>query len=110
MVVLNKKSFKLPYVEKEKFTSLIRLGLSYDRAQGTYCVTSLNNIEKLTDALASILNVDEVAFTQTCAVCGRDFPCSDCKYYDLCATKNLPFHCVCTQCLKEGRAYEDSDK
>jgi hypothetical protein len=106
MVVLNKKAFRLPRVEKETFILLLRLGLEYDRAQGTFCVANYNNIEKLTDTLSSILNVDEVLFAQTCMACGKDFPCSDCKYIDSCATKNLPFHCVCPQCLKEGRASE----
>ncbi len=106
MVVLNKKALKLPFIEREKFSLLLRLGLVYDRVTGTYCVANYNNIEKLTDTLASILNVDEVAFTQTCVACGKDFPCSECKYQDSCATKNLPFQCVCPQCLKDGRATE----
>jgi|SRR4030066_458157 hypothetical protein len=110
MVVLNKKAFKLPRVEKEKFILLLRLGLEYDREQGSFCISSYNNIERLLDTISSILNDEKVMFLQSCILCGRDFPCSDCKYYDLCSTKNLPFHCVCTQCLKEGRAYEDSDK
>ncbi len=108
MAVLNQKAFKLPYVAKEKFSLLLRLGLEYDRAKGTYCVKSYNNIEKLTDAIAEILGVDEVTFTQTCTVCGRDFPCSECKYIDLCATKNLPFQCVCPQCLREGTAAQET--
>jgi hypothetical protein len=106
MVVLSKRAFKLPFIEREKFSLLLRLGLVYDRVKGTYCVVNYNNIEKLTDTLASILNVDEVAFTQTCVACGKDFPCSECKYQDSCATKNLPFQCVCPQCLKDGRATE----
>lgn len=110
MVVLNKKAFKLPRVEKEKFILLLRIGLEYDREQGSFCISSYNNIERLLDTISSILNDEKVMFLQSCILCGRDFPCSDCKYYDLCSTKNLPFHCVCTQCLKEGRAYEDSDK
>jgi len=103
MVVLNKQAFKLPRVEKDKFILLLRLGLDYDREKGTFCVSSYNNIEKLTDTIAEILGVDEVTFAQTCAVCGRDFPCSECKYLDSCATRNLPFHCVCPQCLREGK-------
>jgi hypothetical protein len=106
MVVLNKKAFRLPRVEKETFILLLRLGLDYDRAQGTFCVKNYNNIEKLTDTLSSILNVDEILFAQTCMACGKDFPCSECKYQDSCATKNLPFQCVCPQCLKDGRATE----
>ena len=110
MVILNKKAFKLPRVEKEKFILLLRLGLEYDREQGSFCISSYNNIERLLDTISSILNDEKVMFLQSCILCGRDFPCSDCKYYDLCTTKNLPFHCVCMQCLKEGRAYEDSEK
>jgi hypothetical protein len=107
MVVLNKKAFRLPRVEKEKFILLLRLGLEYDREQGTFGVNSYNNVEKLTDAIANILNVEEVSFAQSCILCGKDFPCAGCKYYDSCATKNLPFHCVCPQCLKEGNSLED---
>ncbi len=110
MVVLNKKTFKLPFIEREKYGLLLRLGLEYDRVKSTYCVANYNNIEKLTDTLASILNVDEVAFTQTCVACGKDFPCSDCKYIELCATKNLPFQCVCPQCLRQGRESEETEK
>jgi hypothetical protein len=105
MVVLNKKSFKLPRVGKEKFVLLLRLGLDYN--QGSFCIKNYNSIEKLVDTISSILNVEKITFLQTCSICGKDFPCSDCKYYESCATKDLPFHCVCPQCLKEGRLYEE---
>lgn len=105
MVVLNKKSFKLPRVGKEKFVLLLRLGLDYN--QGSFCIKNYNNIEKLVDSISSILNAEKITFLQSCNICGKDFPCSDCKYYELCATKDLPFHCVCPQCLKEGRLHEE---
>ena len=47
MVVLNKKAFKLPRVEKEKFMLLINAGLSYNREQCLYSIKSYNDIEKL---------------------------------------------------------------
>lgn len=102
MVVLNKKAFKLPRVEREKFVSLIRLGLDYNREQGVYSISSYNNIEKVIDVLSDILK-SPVLFLQSCVVCGKDFPCAECKYNESCSTKNLPFSCVCPQCLKEGR-------
>jgi hypothetical protein len=107
MLVLNKKAFKLPFMDRERFVLLMRLGLNYDRATGMFCVANFNNIEKLSDTIAEILKVDEVTFTQTCAVCGKDFGCSDCKYLELCATKNLPFQCVCQECLRGGKTFED---
>ncbi len=111
MVILNKKAFKLPRVERDKFILLLRLGLSYNRAQGTYGISSYNNIEKLCEVIADILKVDKVTFTetsaqtyaQTCAICGKNFTCQDCKYSELCETKDMPFQCVCTQCLVEGK-------
>jgi virulence-associated protein VapD len=106
MVCLNKKSFKLPFVEKDKFLLLMRLGLDYNRGQGSYYIKNYNNIEKLLDTIANILNAEKVTFLQSCVLCGKDFPCTDCKYYDLCATKDLPFRCVCPQCLSDDRVYE----
>jgi hypothetical protein len=103
MVVLNKKSFRLPRLEKEKFVLLMRLGLDYDRASGTFCIANCNNIEKLHDALVEILKEENVCFTQTCIGCRKDFSCQDCKYMGMCETKNLPFSCVCPQCLIEGK-------
>ena len=100
MVVLNKKAFKLPRVEKSTFILLLRRGLEYSRERGEYSIGNFNNIEKLVDLISSILNVEKVAFFQSCIVCGGDFPCQNCKYYDLCITRDLPFHCVCPRCLK----------
>lgn len=106
MVTLNKKCFKLPRIEREKFVSLMRIGLDYNRDKSVYSINSYNNIEKIIDALSDILK-SPVLFLQSCTVCGKDFPCSECKYVDLCSTKNLPFSCVCTQCLTEEKAVKN---
>jgi len=106
MVILSKKSFKLPRVDKEKFILLLRLGLEYNRNERSYSVKSCNNIDRLVDTISSILN-EEITFLQSCLLCGKDFPCSSCKYHDLCATRGLPFHCVCPQCLKDGKSYDE---
>jgi hypothetical protein len=103
MPSLNKKAFKLPYVEREKFMLLMKLGLDYNREKGFYRLRDCNNIEKLIVALSGILNGEEVTFLQNCTICGKDFPCQECKYYEHCTTKNLPFNCVCPQCLDEGK-------
>jgi hypothetical protein len=47
-----------------------------------------------------------VAFLQSCSRCGKDFPCTDCKYQDLCATRDLPLTCVCTKCLRDKKQFE----
>jgi hypothetical protein len=106
VAVLNPKGFKLPRVDKEKFVLLIRLGLDYNREQTLYSIKNYNNIEKLLETISSILNT-EVMFLQTCMRCGKDFPCADCSYNELCTTKDLPFSCVCPQCLRDRKHFEE---
>ncbi|MDR2203347.1 MAG: hypothetical protein LBE76_03425 [Nitrososphaerota archaeon] len=99
VVLVNKKGFKLPRVEKEKFMLLIRLGLEYNSQNMLYHIKNYNNINQLQDTLQGILK-SEIAFTQTCTKCNTDFGCSVCKYTKVCPTKDLPFNCVCNQCLR----------
>lgn len=105
VAVLNPKGFKLPRVEREKFVALMNLGLNYDRERGVYSVKNCNNIEKLMSTLAEILG-SEVAFLQSCTRCGRDFACTECKYNELCTTRDLPLNCVCPQCLRDKKQFE----
>jgi hypothetical protein len=107
VIALNPKCFKLPRVEKEKFVLLIRLGLEYNQALGLFSIKNYNNIEKLIDAISGILN-SEVVFLQNCVRCGKNFPCAECKYRELCTTKDLPFSCVCPQCLLDTKQFEGS--
>jgi hypothetical protein len=106
VTVLNKNAFKLPRVEKEKFILLLHLGLEYNREQSAFSIKNYNNIEKLMDTIGGILNT-EVVFLQNCTRCGKDFSCGDCKYNELCTTKNLPLSCVCSQCLRDRKQFEE---
>ena len=106
VAVFNKKAFKLPRVEKEKFMALINAGLSYDRGACLYSIKDCNDIENLMDQIRGILNTD-VVFLQSCTRCGKDFACGDCKYDESCTTKNLPFSCVCPQCLRDRKNFEE---
>jgi len=63
-------------------------------------------LKKLIDTVSGILNT-EVVFSQTCIRCGKDFPCTDCKYNELCTTKDLPFSCVCPKCLTDRKQFEE---
>jgi hypothetical protein len=103
VVVLNKQGFRLPRLEKENFVLLMRLGLVYDRDSGLFHIDNTNNIEKLLDALREILHDPNVSFTQTCLVCGKDIPCQECRYYELCESKDVPSNCICGKCLEESK-------
>jgi hypothetical protein len=107
MVVLNKKGFKLPRVEREKFLLLMHLGLEYNNQKMLFSIKNYNNIDRLRDTLRDILKT-EVVFTQTCIICGTDFGCATCKYADSCSTRDLPFSCVCPQCLRPKKNTQQS--
>ena len=98
-IVLNSKGFKLPRLEREKFVNLMHLGLDYDRNTMLFSIKSYDNIEKVIDEISGILK-DEVIFMQHCIRCGKSFTCKGCNYFDVCTTKNLPFTCICPQCLR----------
>jgi hypothetical protein len=105
VIVLNPKAFKLPRVDKEKFITLIRYGLDYNRDAGTFSIKTYNNIEKAIEIVSAILG-DQVVFQQICTRCGKSFSCSTCSYPEVCTTKNLPFTCVCPQCLRDRKNFE----
>jgi hypothetical protein len=105
-VILNSKGFKLPRLEREKFVNLMHLGIDYDRNTMLFSIKSYDNIEKVIDEISDILK-DEVVFLQNCTRCGKAFPCKGCTYIEVCTTKNLPFSCVCPQCLRDGKQHEE---
>lgn len=104
VAALNPRGFKLPRVEREKFITLMNLGLDYNRERGLFSIKDCNDIEKLMDTLGGILG-SEVVFLQSCTRCGREFPCSECKYRELCTTRDLPLTCVCPQCLRDKKNF-----
>lgn len=106
MVILNTNAFTLPRVDKSQFINLLRLGLEYDRKNGTYRIKNYNNIKKLIDTLSIILKDNNIFFLQSCFICKKDFSCSSCTYQNICTTKNLPFECVCSSCLRKDRNLE----
>ncbi|MCK4952194.1 hypothetical protein KAS14_00195 [Candidatus Bathyarchaeota archaeon] len=103
MRTLKKQGFKLPYLGKEIFIKLTRMGLDYE--QGIFLIRDLNNIENIRDFLSEILN-EKTVFTQICLICRKDFLCTECKHYSECPTKDLPLPCICEKCSQKNNLYE----
>jgi hypothetical protein len=120
MKVLDRKGFKLPYVDSQTYRELMRLGLQYDRQLRTYCAEELDaaGAEVVLALLSKILH-EEVCFEEkrasaqpnllslTCIICGKRFQCTECRYFELCETKNTPSSCICGKCLEEGKAISE---
>ena len=103
MRIFKKHGFKLPYLGKEIFKELTRIGLDYE--QGIFLIRDLNNVENIMDFLTEILN-EKIMFTQNCLICRKDFLCTECKYYGECPTKDLPLSCICVKCSLKNNLYE----
>jgi len=104
MKVLSKRGFKLPRLGKDKFVELMRKsGIGYE--DGCFFVKDYNNVERTMNALFQILS-EEVAFNQTCVLCGEEFQCLNCKHYDVCATHDLPLNCICYGCRLKPNLYD----
>jgi hypothetical protein len=116
MVVLSKKKFKLPFVDSHTYRELMRLGLQYNRQDRSYSAEDLNsaNTDSVLELLSRILK-DRVSFEQpeapakirpvkqTCITCDKSFQCNECRYFELCETKDSASSCVCGRCLEEGK-------
>jgi hypothetical protein len=118
MKILDKKGFKLPYVDSQTYRDLLRLGLLYDKQLRSYSAEGLDEIrgEAVRGLLSRILH-EQVCFEQpsensrniragqTCLICSKGFACDECRYFELCETKNVPSNCVCGKCLEEGKVF-----
>lgn len=103
--ILNKDGFKLPYLGRTKFIELMKMGLEFERERNIFYIRDLNRAEEIKDSISEILN-QEIAFLQTCLICGKEFLCLECKYYETCSSRDLPFHCVCKNCSIQSDLYD----
>ncbi len=116
MKALDKKSFKLPYVDSATYRELMRLGLRYNKQLRSYSAEDLDGAmsETVLVLLAKILHepvcfdqskesVGDSRVDQTCLICGKSFLCGECRYFESCETKDVPSKCICGTCLEEGK-------
>ncbi len=82
---------------KDKFIELMRIGIGYNRQNGTFFINDLDRLEQVKAVLSEILR-EEVTFAQTCSICGIVFSCHECHFYDACGTRDIPLYCVCPTC------------
>lgn len=117
MKVIQRDGFKLPFVGKDKFVELMRSGVGYNRDTRTFYIRSSAELERVKLVLSKILNDDvkiipeeveekPVTLEQTCFLCGKNFPCKTCEFFDECPTKEISSFCVCPECQKKSDGYE----
>ena len=102
--VITRTGIKLPYMGKEKFIELMRVGLKYDRDARTFFVENVNYATQIKVILEELLN-DEIVFGQVCMICKKNFSCNECEYMNICKSSSIPSYCICSKCLSENKIY-----
>jgi len=119
---LNPNGFNLPYMGKDKFIQLMRIGLKYDRAAGNFSVRRLDNLDTIEQSLSEIITKpikfersEESAktgfdgeITKECYIDSNRILCDQCDFKNDCPTHTLPAlkFCLCDDTMVDNQAYE----
>lgn len=99
--VITRSGIKLPYMGKDKFIELMRVGLKYDRETRTFFIENINYAVQIKAILRELLK-DEIVFGQVCIVCERNFSCEECEYINICRSSSIPSYCICSKCVSKN--------
>ena len=119
--VLDPDGFKLPYMGRDKFIQLMRIGLRYDRNTGMFVARRKDNLESVEESLSQIISkavrfrraepvlaepTDEIA--KECYIDGQRVICNQCEFVDDCPTHILTARkfCLCDTSLADPKCYE----
>jgi replication factor C large subunit len=119
---LNPNGFSLPYMGKDKFIQLMRIGLKYDRVSGNFSARRLDNLDTVEQSLSEIIakpvkfeRSEEPAktdldgeITKECYVDSNRIICDQCDFKNDCPTYTLTAlkFCLCDETMADTQAYE----
>jgi len=88
--------FKLPYMGKDLFISLMRAGLVYDRAAKAFYV-DLNTDRDLVNEILKERIGEGLELLKACAICGKGIDCETCEFSRDCPREG--YTCICSKCM-----------
>jgi len=89
--------FNLPRLGRDKFISLMKAGLIYDKTKG-FKAEANSDLATITSILKTVLNKD-FEFIPKCFICNSNVECYICAYYNICDTKIIKPNCICAKCI-----------
>jgi replication factor C large subunit len=117
-LILDPNGFELPYMGKDKFIQLMRIGLRY--YSGQFSVKDPNRLDSIEQSLTQIISkpvkfrrvgpqtrADAPAGTKECYVDSNLITCSKCDFVEDCPTHRVPTlkFCLCDETLADPAAY-----
>ena len=97
MIVKIGEWFRLPRLGRDKFISLMKAGLVYDRSKGFKAEVDAN-LTTIISILKKALGED-FEFVPKCFICNSSVECFLCAYYQICDVKSVTPDCLCNQCI-----------
>ena len=121
--MLDPRGFTLPFMGKDKFVQLMRVGIKYDSRTRAFSVRHMDNLDSVEESVSQIIGRPvrfvrpEIApeqkegssgITKACYVDAREISCDACEFVESCPTHFLQDlkYCLCTQTLSDGQAYQ----
>jgi len=121
---LDPRSFKLPFMGKDKFIQLMRVGIKYDSHARAFSVRHIDNLDSVEGSISQIVGrplkflrqeivpeqkESSSGITKACYVDAREISCDACEFVETCPTHFLQDlkYCICTQTLSEAQAYQE---
>ena len=122
MEMLDPNGFKLPFMGKDKFVQLMRVGIKYDSATRAFSVRRVDNIDSVEGSLSQIIGRPvkfvrpattpeqkeaKLGIIKTCYLDAKEIPCDSCEFVESCPTHFLQDlkYCICTETLSDAQAY-----
>jgi len=122
--MLDPANFKLPYMGKDKFIQLMRIGIKYNSSARVFSVRRIDNLDSVEESLSQIVGkslkfvrpelISEPKhasenITKVCYVDGKEMSCDTCDFVEACPTHFLPDlkYCICNETLSDEQAYRE---
>ena len=118
---LDPNGFKLPFMGKDKFVQLMRVGIKYDSSTRAFSVRRMDNLDSVEGSLSQIIGKPvkfvrpatteqkevKLGIIKTCYVDAKEIPCDSCEFVESCPTHFLQDlkYCICTETLSDAQAY-----
>ncbi|MGA3405400.1 MAG: replication factor C large subunit [Candidatus Bathyarchaeia archaeon] len=122
--MLDPADFKLPYMGKDKFIQLMRVGIKYNSSARVFSVRRMDNLDSVEESLSQIVGkpvkfvrpelISELKhvsenITMVCYVDGKEISCDTCNFVESCPTRFLQDlkYCICKETLSDEQAYRE---
>ncbi len=99
MKITFNERFKLPYMGKDVFRTLMASGLLYDRKKYMFYINSNTDVDSVNNILQRNNLKIKIDPLKTCYICNSQIDCETCTFVNECHKKVVT--CICENCIQK---------